>query len=65
MQNKANVHKAKDSIYQVKQKKPSKFNSTISPAKLTKQQIHDQGSNLIKSERSICEWLDAHSCYIR
>jgi hypothetical protein len=41
MQNKANMHKAKDSIYQVKQEKPSKFNSTISPAKVTKQQIHD------------------------
>lgn len=36
------MHKAKLSIYQVKQKKPSKFNSTVSPAKVTKQQIHDQ-----------------------
>jgi hypothetical protein len=37
--------KAKDSIYQVKQEKPSKFNSTVSPAKVTKQQIHNQDKN--------------------
>lgn len=40
--------KAKQSIYQVKQEKPSKIQSTVSPAKITMEQIQNQGCNQIR-----------------
>lgn len=49
MRNKAKMHKnEKQSIYQVKQEIPPIIHSTISPAQLKMEQIHNQESNQIR-----------------
>lgn len=42
------MHKTKQSIYQVKQEKPSKIQGAISPAKITMKEIQNQEHSQIR-----------------